>query len=101
LTRKNIRDNELLRSARVKTSSKVYAVLIKLVREDREDLAEIILKIDRILELASICIKHRDYNEANENLNSAKSKIDMLKGEGVDTEYLDYLYEGILKKAKR
>lgn len=101
LVRKNIRNNEILGNARATTSPKVYAIIIKLVRDDREDLAEIVLKIDRILEYASTCIKDRDFNEANESLNKAKTRIEMLKEEGVDTEYLDYLHDGIQKKAKR
>jgi mevalonate kinase len=94
------RNSELLKSAKAKTSTKVYSLLVKLVNEDREDLAEVVLKIDYLLEYASTCIKLRDFNEAKESLNKAKVRMDKLKEEEVNIEYIDYLYEGIAKKIK-
>ena len=44
------RNNDLLRDSRNKVSPKVYDLLIDLVNEDREDLAEIALKIDYLIE---------------------------------------------------
>jgi phage shock protein A len=70
------------------------------IASNREDLAEVVLRIDNLMKYASTCTRQRDYNEAKEGLTKAKSRIDMLKDEGVDTEYLEYLYEGIAKKAK-
>ena len=40
------RNNDLLRDSRNKVSPKVYELLIDLVNENREDLAEMALKID-------------------------------------------------------
>jgi len=100
MSKKSSRNNELLNSSKAKTSPKIYALLVDLVNEDREDLAEIVLKIDFLLEYASTCIKQRDNDEAREGLEKAKARIDMIKKEGADTEYLEYLYQGIAKKAK-
>ena len=100
MAKKNTRNNDLLNSAKLKTSPKIYALLIKLVNDDREDLAEIVLKVDYLLEYASTCIKQKDFDEAKEGLQKAKTRIDMLKREGINVEYLDYLYEGIAKKSK-
>lgn len=100
MSRKNARNNEILRASKLNTSPKIYSLLLELTNDDREDLAELVLKINYLLEYASTCIKQRDYKEAKESLNKAKTRIDMLKNEGVDTEYLDYLYVGIEKKVK-
>jgi hypothetical protein len=99
MVRKNTRNNELLSSA-MNASPKVYALLLELVNDDREDLGEVVLKIDYLLGYASTCIKLRDYMEAKEGLKKAKDRIDTLKKEGVNTEHLDYLYEGIASKVK-
>lgn len=58
------------------------------------------IKVDYLLEYASRCIKQKDFEEAYEGLAKAKSRIDMLKNEEVDTQHLEYLYAGIAKKAK-
>jgi len=99
--RKTNRNSELLKSVKANTCPKIYALLIKLVNEDREDLADVVLKVDYLLGYASTCMKQRDVFEAKDGLKKAKSRIDLLKEEGVDTEYLDYLYEGIEKKSKK
>lgn len=101
MARKSAKNSVFLKAAKEKTSPKVYDLLLKLMRDDREDMAELVMKIDYLLEYTSICIKDRDYNEARETLNKAKSRIDTLKSEGIDTEYLDYLYEGIESKIKK
>lgn len=101
MAKKSTRNNELLRSSKEKTSPKIYSLLVELVNDNREDLAEVVLKIDYILEYAITCIKQKDFEEAKESLDKAKSRIDMLKKENVGTEYLEYLYEGILKKIKK
>jgi len=100
MAKKSSRNNELLNSVKAKTSPKIYDLLVDLVNDDREDLAEIVLKIDFLLEYASTCIKQRDLDEAKEGLQKAKARIDKVKKEGGDTSYLEYLYEGIAKKAK-
>lgn len=101
MSKKNTRNNELLSSAKSSTSPKVYSMLLDLVNDDREDLAELVLKIDYLLEYASTCIKQKDFDEAREVLSGARSRIDNLKSEGSDVDYLDYLYEGIAMKCKR
>lgn len=101
MAKKNSRNSEILRSSKAKTSPKIYSLLVDLVNDDREDLAEVVLKIDYLLEYASSCIKQYDYEEAKESLEKAKSRIDMLKKEDANTDYLEYLYEGISKKANK
>jgi len=98
--KKNSKNNELLNIHRKETSPKVYALLLELVNDDRENLAKIVLKVDYLLEYTSNSIKQRDYSEAKESLQKARERIDMLKGENVDVEYLEYLYDGINKKCK-
>lgn len=100
MAKKTTRNSKLLYNAKAKTSSKIYSLLVDLVNDDREDLAEVVLKIDYLLEYSSSCIKQRDFDEAKDALDKTRSRIDMLKEEGTDTEYLDYLYEGIKSKAK-
>jgi len=100
MAKKSSRNNDLLNSVKAKTSPKIYDLLVELVNDDREDLAEIVIKVDFLLEYASNCIKQKDLEEAKESLQRAKSRIDKVKAEGGDTAYLEYLYEGIEKKAK-
>jgi hypothetical protein len=100
MSKQSAKNNELLKNSKVNTSPKIYSILLKLVNDDKEDLAEIVLKVDYLLEYTSTCIKQRDYKEAKESLSKAKSRIDDLKRQGISIEYLEYLYEGIAKKAK-
>jgi len=100
MAKKSSRNNDLLYNFKSKTSPQIYSLLIKLVNEDKEDLAQVVVKIDYLLEYASSCIKQKDLGEAKESLNMAKLRIDMLKIEGVNTEHLEYLYTGISQKAK-
>lgn len=101
MARKNARNNELLSSARPNVHTKVYTLMLELVNEDREDLAETVLKIDNLLHLSISCIRDRSFNEAKQALSNAKSRIDILKHEGVNTEYFDELYEGLIKGIKK
>jgi len=98
--KKNSKNNELLNINRKETSPKIYTLLLELVNDDREDLAKVVLKVDYLLSYTSNSIKQRDYSEAKESLQKARERIDMLKGEKVDVEYLEYLYDGINKKCK-
>jgi hypothetical protein len=100
MAKKSTRNNDFLNSSKSKTSPKIYSLLVKLVNDEREDLAKLVLKVDYLLEYVSTCIKQRDFDEAKEGLDKAKNRIDMLKEDGVDVEHLDYLYEGIAKKSK-
>ena len=100
MAKKSSKNNDLLYNSKEKTSPPIYALLIKLVNEDKEDLAQMVIKIDYLLEYASSCIKQKDFEEAREGLNKARSRIDILNNQEVNTEYLEYLYVGIAKKAK-
>lgn len=98
--RKTSKNNDLLSSVRKDTSPKVYSLLVDLANDNREDLAEIVIKIDYLLEYTSACIRQKDFNEARESLIKAENRIKMLEMQKVDTEYIKYLYDGIKKKCK-
>lgn len=100
--RRNARNSVVLKSAKDRTSPKVYDLLLRLVNSDKEDLAELVLKIDYLFEYASVCIKQKDYKETKEALLKARKRMDKIKvvDSEIDIDCLEYLYEGILKKAK-
>ena len=50
------KNNSLLRDSRNKVSPKVYNLLLDLVNDDKEELAEIVLKIDYLIEKIEINI---------------------------------------------
>lgn len=101
MSRKTAVNNDILYGAKEKTSPKIYELLLKLVNDDREDLAKIVLRIDYLLQYASNSIKQKDFDEAREGLNGAKVRIDMLKKENVDVQYIEYIYDGVYKKLKK
>lgn len=98
--RKTSKNNNLLGSVRKETSPKIYSLLVDLVNDEREDLAEVVLKIDYLLEYTSACIRQKDFKEAKESLKRVSDRISLLDKENVDTEYIKYLYDGINKKCK-
>lgn len=98
--RKTSKNNDLLSSVRKDTSPKIYSLLVDLVNNDREDLAELVLKIDYLLEYSSACIRQKDFGEAKEALGKVENRIKMLDMQDIDTEYIKYLYDGIRKKCK-
>ena len=100
LGRKTSKNNDLLSSVRKDTSPKIYSLLVDLVNNDREDLAELVLKIDYLLEYSSACIRQKDFGEAKEALGKVENRIKMLDMQDIDTEYIKYLYDGIRKKCK-
>ncbi|MDV4149568.1 hypothetical protein R0131_01855 [Clostridium sp. AL.422] len=100
MSRKTSKNNALLNSVRKDTSPKIYSLLVDLVNDDREDLAELVLKIDYLLEYASACIRQKDFEEARETLSKIENRIKMLDRDNVDTEYIRYLYDGIKNKCK-
>ena len=100
MAKKTSKNNDLLYNSKENTSPKIYSLLIDLVNQDREDLAKVVIKVDYLLDYASRCIKQKDFKEATCGLDKAKTRIDMLKKEEVNTEHLEYLYAGIAKKAK-
>jgi len=98
--RKNSKNNDLLSSVRKDTSPKIYSILVDLVNDDREDLAEIVLKIDYLLQYTSACIKHKDFDEARESIKKVEDRIKILEKEEKNIDYLIYIYEGIKNKCK-
>ncbi len=100
MAKKNSKNNDFLNTHRNHSSPKIYSLLLNLVNDDREDLAKIVLKVDYLLQYTSNAIKQRDYAEAKEAIEKARERIDSLKAENVDVEYLEYLYQGIIKNCK-
>lgn len=95
------KNNDLLRDSRNKVSPKVYDLLIDLVNEDREDLAEMVLKIDYLIEYANSAIKAKDSSEALETIQRAEARLKMVKRANFDVSHLEYLIEGIKKKIRK
>ncbi|WP_346879498.1 hypothetical protein [Clostridium sp. UBA3061] len=100
MAKKNSKNNDFLNTHRNSSYPKIYSLLLDLVNDDREDLAKIVLKVDYLLQYTSNAIKQRDYAEAKEAIEKARERIDSLKAENVDVEYLEYLYQGIIKNCK-
>ena len=100
MAKRNSRNNDFLYENRDTSAPKIYAVMMKLVNEDREDLAKEVKKVDYLLQYTSTCIKDKDFRQARDTIKIADEHIQKLKDEGVDVEYLIYLYDGIKKKIK-
>lgn len=98
MAKRNSRNTDILKETKNTTTPKIYSLLVKLVNEDREDLAEDVLKIDYLLAYANTCIKDKDFKQAKETMEMAKNRIDKLIANGVDVEYLVYIYDGIKSK---
>lgn len=100
MAKKTSKNNDLLYTAKKNTNPKLYSLIVELVNRGMEEEANTVLKIDYLLEYTSRSIKEKDYREAKETSKAAKLRIDNLKKLGINTSYLDYLYEGINKKIK-
>jgi hypothetical protein len=100
MAKSSTRNNKLLRDSKQNTSPKIYSLLVSLVNSGKEIQAEEVLKVDYLLQYASTCIKQKDSTEARVALDKAKARINMLKKECAETEYLEYLYKGISEKTK-
>lgn len=100
MAKKNSRNTDILKETKNTTSPKIYSLLVELVNEDREDLAEDVLKVDYLLTYTSNCIKDKDFKEAKSTIKMAKERLDKLKDNNADIEYLEYLYDGINSKIK-
>jgi hypothetical protein len=100
MPKKSAKNNELLKSIKNKTSPQIYDLVLHLVNDDREDMAETALKIDYLIDYAGTCIRQKDYKEAEDTMKKASVRIDKLRSEGADTEYFEYLLEGIKRKLK-
>ena len=96
----NSKNNDFLKEAKKKSSAQIYSIILDLVNEDREDLAEEVMKVDYLLEYTSNCIKLKEMKDGKEALEKARKRMDKIKNEGGDISYLKHLYEGIEKKCK-
>lgn len=100
MVKKTSKNNDLLYSAREKSSPKIYEIILDLVNDDREDLAKDVMKIDYLLEYTSNCIKGKGFKEGKETIKKVEERINILKKDGVKVDYLEYLCNGIKKKLK-
>jgi hypothetical protein len=98
MAKKTSRNTDILKDTKNTTSPKIYSLLVELVNEDREDLAEEVLKIDYLLTYTNNCIKDKDLREAKDTIKMARTRIDKLIDENVNVEYLKYLYDRISSK---
>src|SRR5471030_1840223 len=98
MAKKNSRNTNILNESKKTTSHKIYSLLVELVNENREDLAEEVLKIDYLLVYTNTCIKDKDFRQAKDTMQMAKSRIDKLLDNDVNVEYLIYIYDGISAK---
>ena len=97
----NSKNNDFLSLAKEDTSPKIYPLLVELVNSDREDLAEMTLKIDYLIEYANSAIKAKDFSEAKDSMQRAEERIKMIKRENFDVSHLEYLIEGVKKKIRK
>lgn len=95
------KNNDLLRDSKQKVSPKIYSLLLDLTNDNREDLAELVLKIDYLIEYANNAVKGRDNDEAQESIQKAEERIKMLRRQDVDVSHIEYLLEGIKKKIRK
>ena len=96
----NSKNNDLLRDTKQKVSPKIYSILLQLVNDNKENLAEVVLKIDYLIEYANNCIKAKDRSGAKESLQMAEERMKLLKREEIDISHLNYLIDGVKKKIK-
>lgn len=94
------RNNDFLKTHRNTTSPKVYSLLIELINNDREDLANEVIKIDYLVDYFNTCIKKRDRREGKETLERINTRLSKLKKEKIDTSHFENLCESILKNNK-
>jgi hypothetical protein len=98
MAKKTSRNTDILKETKNTTSPKIYYLLVKLVNDNREDLAEDVLKIDYLLTYTNTCIKDKDFRQAKETMEMIKKRMDKLVENEVDVEYLMYVYDGIKSK---
>lgn len=98
MAKKNSRNTDILQKSKNTTTSKIYSLLVKLVNEDKEDLAKDVLKIDYLLTYTNTCIKDKDFKQAKDTMEMIKNRIDKLIDNDVNVEYLMYIYDGIKLK---
>ena len=98
MAKKTSRNTDILQETKNTTSPKIYSLLVKLVNENKEDLAEDVLKIDYLLTYSNTCIKDKDFRQAKDTMQMVKNRLDKLLDNDVNVEYLMYLYDGINSK---
>ena len=98
MAKKTSRNTDILQETKNTTTHKIYSLLVKLVNDNREDLAEDVLKIDYLLTYANTCIKDKDYRQARDTMEMIKSRISKLIDNDVNVEYLMCLYDGLKSK---
>ena len=98
MPKKTSRNTDILKETKNTTTPKIYCLLVKLVNEDREDLAKEVLKVDYLLAYANTCIKDKDLNQAKDTMKMVKERLDNLIKNNVDVDYLRYVYDGIKSK---
>lgn len=98
--KKNSTNNKLLRTYKDNTSPKVYGILVKLVNEERQDLAESVLKVDYLITYVNNCIKAKDIREARDILERISERLKLLKHNDVDISHLEILYNNLKKQCK-
>lgn len=95
------KNNDLLRNSKQRVSPKIYSLLLDLVNDNKEDSAELVLKVDYLIEYANNAIKGRDDDESADAIQKAEERIKMLKRQEVDVTHLQYLIEGVKKKIRK
>ena len=98
MAKKTSRNTDILQETKNTTTHKIYSLLVKLVNDNREDLAEDVLKIDYLLTYTNTCIKDKDFRQAKETMEMIKNRLNKLVENEVDVEYLTYVYDGIKSK---
>lgn len=95
------KNNDLLRNSKQRVSPKIYSLLLDLVNDNKEDSAELVLKVDYLIEYANNAIKGRDDDESADAIQKAEERIKMLRRQEVDVTHLQYLIEGVKKKIRK
>ena len=98
MAKKTSRSTDILQKTKNTTTSKIYSLLVKLVNEDKEDLANDVLKIDYLLTYTNTCIKDKDFKQAKDTMEMIENRLHKLVDNDVDVEYLMYIYDGIKMK---
>lgn len=93
----NSKNNDFLNDAKKYSNQKIYTLILRLVNDGKEDMAEIVYKIDYLLRYATNSAKAKDIEEGKEALNSINIRMKKLKDNGVDTDHLEYLIDVLLK----
>ena len=79
----------------------MYKFFLDLVYQKSAQLAEVVLKIDYLIEYANSAVKAKDYNTALETVKRAEERVKLIKRENYDVSHLEYLIEGVKLKIKK